>query len=111
MTRSSKHLDSDFDREGDANAHQVVYLVRRPGYEFVLSIPTTRVADPGGEQARFQARFGDQQQGQEFVLNLEVLEDFYESLTRLMEYVRIAQQQHPHKDASRLDRGDPPTPE
>jgi hypothetical protein len=109
MTRSSEHLDTDVDRERDASAHQVVYLVRRPGYEFVLSIPATRVADPSGEQARFQARFGDQHQGQAFVLNLEVLEDFYESLSRLMEYVRIEQQQCPHKYALRPDHGGPPT--
>jgi hypothetical protein len=109
MTRSSEPLDSDFDRVRDASAHQIVYLVRRPGYEFVLSIATTRVTNPSGEQARFQARFGDQHQGQEFVLTLEVLEDFYESLSRLMEYVRIEQQQCPHKYALRPDHGDTPT--
>ena len=30
MTQSPEHLDTDFDREGDGNTHQVVYLVRRP---------------------------------------------------------------------------------
>jgi hypothetical protein len=109
MTRSSERLDTDFDRERDASTEQVVYLVRRPGYEFVLSIPTARVADPSAQQARFQARFGDQRQGQEFVLNLAVLEDFYESLTRLMEYVRLEQQLYPRKSAMRPDDGGTPT--
>ena len=32
---------------------------------------------------------GMRRQGQEFVLSLEALEDFYENLSRLIEYVRI----------------------
>jgi hypothetical protein len=109
MTRSPEHLDTDCDQERDAHTRQIVYLVRRPGYEFVFSVPTTRVADLSGEQARFQARFRDQQQGQEFVLSLEDLEDFYASLSHLIEYVRIEQQQRPRTDEVRPDHGDSPT--
>ena len=107
MTQSPEHLDTDFDREGDGNTHQVVYLVRRPNYEFVFSIPTSRIAYLSGEQARFQIRFRDRHQGQEFVLSLEALEDFYENLSRLIEYVRI-EQQHPRTYELRPDHGDSP---
>jgi hypothetical protein len=108
MTPSPEHLDTDFDRERDASTYQMVYLVRRPGYEFVFSVPTTRAAYLSGEQAQFQARFRDQHQGQEFVLSLEVLEDFYESLSHLIEYVRI-EQQHPHTYEVKPDQDNSPT--
>jgi hypothetical protein len=104
MTRSSEHHDADFDRERDATTHQVVYLVRRPDYELVFSIPTTRVAYLSGEQARFLGRFRGRHQEQEFVLSLEELEDFYESLSRLMEYIR-SEHQGPHTDQLRPEPG------
>jgi hypothetical protein len=108
MTPSPEHPDPDFDRERDASTHQLVYLVRRPGYEFVLSVPTTQVAHLSGEQARFQARFREQHQGQEFALSLEALEDFYESLSRLIAYVHL-EQQRPRTYTVRPDHGDSPT--
>jgi hypothetical protein len=108
MTPSPEHPDTDFDRERDASTHQMVYLVKRPGYEFVFSVPSAQVAHLSGEQARFQARFRDQHQGQEFVLSLEVRKDFHESLSRLIAYVRI-EQQRPRTSALRPDHGDPPT--
>jgi len=108
MIRSPEHLDTDFDRERDANTYQMMYLVKRPGYEFVFSVPIMRIADLSGEQARFQIRFRGQHQGQEFVLSLEDLEDFYASLSHLIEYVRIEQQQRPRTDEVRPAHGDSP---
>jgi hypothetical protein len=97
MAQSSEHLDTDSNRERDANTYQVVYLIRRSGYEFVLSVPTVRAAYLSGAQARFQVRFRDPHQRQECVLDRKALEDFYESLCRLMEYVSIERQRHPRK--------------
>jgi hypothetical protein len=71
MTPSPGHLDTDFDRERDANMYQVVYLVRRPGYEFVFSVPTTHAAYLSGAQALLQVRFREPSQRQEFVLELK----------------------------------------
>jgi hypothetical protein len=102
MTRSPEHLDTDFDRERDANVYQMVYLTRRPGYEFAFSVPTTHAAHLSGAQALLHVRFRKPLQGREFVLDLEVLEDFYESLCRLMEYVSIERQKHPQQSDLRL---------
>jgi hypothetical protein len=87
MTRSPEPLDTDSDREREGHRYQVVYLVKRSGYEFVFSVPTTHAAYHSSEQALFQARFPGQHQEQAVVLDLTALEDFYESLSRLMEYV------------------------
>jgi hypothetical protein len=107
MTRSPEHPDADVNRQRDANTHEVVYLVRRPTYEFVFSVPTAASGSLSGEQARFQARFRERQQEQAFMLSLETLQDFYESLTHLMEYVHI-EQQHSRQDQPTPDRNDAP---
>ena len=109
MTQPSEHLDTDSDRERDADMYQVIYLIRRSGYEFVLSVPTTRAAYLSGAQARFQVRFRDPHRRQECVLDRKVLEDFYESLCRLMEYVSLERQRHPRKNELGPQPDVPPT--
>jgi hypothetical protein len=42
----------------------------------------------------FQVRFKDQQQIPGFVLSIEEMEDFYEGLCQLIEYVRAEQLKH-----------------
>lgn len=110
MTRTPEHLDPDFDRERDADMFQVAYLVKHPGYELVFAIPTGHAAFLSGEQAFLQVRFRDRHQGQEFVLKLEVLEDFYESLSRLMEYFNLERQKSLGKHRVRQHDDVPPTP-
>jgi hypothetical protein len=92
MTPTPEHRDPDFHREHDPSRFQVVYLVKRPSYEFVYYSPTAPAAYPSGEQAFVQMRFQDRHRGQAHVLELEVLEDLYESLSRLMEYLNIERQ-------------------
>ena len=92
MTRSPEPIDGDSDEDPHANAYQVVYLVKRPTYEFILAIPETQTPSHSERPAVFQVHFRNQPQGQGFMLDLQGLEDFYESLSRLMEYVRIEQQ-------------------
>jgi hypothetical protein len=102
MTQSLEHLDADFGRERDDNLYQMVYLTRRPGYEFAFSVPTTHAAYLSGAQALFHVRFRKPPQGREVVLDLKALEDFYESLSRLMEYVSIERQKRPQQSELRL---------
>jgi hypothetical protein len=92
MTLTPEHRDPDFHREHDPSRFQVVYLVKRPSYEFVYYSPTAPAAYLSGEQAFVQMRFQDRHRGQAHVLELEVLEDLYESLSRLMEYLNIERQ-------------------
>jgi hypothetical protein len=97
MTRTPEHLDPDANQERDADMFQVVYQVKRPSYEFAFAIPAGHDAFLSGEQAFLQVRFRDQHQGQAFVLALDVLEDFYESLSRLMEYCSTERQKSLNK--------------
>lgn len=96
MAQTPKHLDPDFNRERDADTFQVIYLVKRPGYEFAFAIPTRQAAFLGGEQAFLQVRFRGRHPSRAFVLTGDVLEDFYESLSRLIEYFHIEQQKSLH---------------
>jgi len=95
MTQCDEHLDTDFDRQRDANMYEIVYVIKRPGYEFVLSVPTAQTAAAGDASGLFQLRFRKPHQEWEVVLDLKALEDFYESLSRLMEYVSIERQKSP----------------
>ena len=95
MTQYAGHLGTDFDQERDANMYEIVYLIKRPGYEFVYSVPTAHTADGSDAPALFQLRFRQPHQEREVVLDLKALEDFYESLSRLMEYVSIERQKSP----------------
>ena len=92
MTQSREHLGTDSDRERDAQMYEVVYLIKRPGYEFVFSVPTTRSADLSDALGLFQLRFRKPHQDREIVLDLKALEDLYESLSRLMDYVNTERQ-------------------
>jgi hypothetical protein len=87
--RSPDYLDRDDEREDDPEMYDVVYLVKRPAYEFVFAVPKTPAALLRGRHAFFQVRFRNELEEQGFVLDLEALEDFYEGLSRLMEYVNI----------------------
>lgn len=95
MTQSTGHLDTDFDRERNANMYEIVYVIKRPGYEFVFSVPTAHSADSSDASALFQLRFRKPHQECEVALDLKALEDFYESLSRLMEYVSTERQKSP----------------
>ncbi len=92
MTPCTEHRDTDFERAHDAHGYEIVYVIKRPGYEFALAVPTAHTADVSEASARFQLRFRGAHREREVVLDLKDLEDFYESLSRLMDYVRIERQ-------------------
>jgi hypothetical protein len=89
MMPCGEHRATDPDREHDAQRYETVYVIKRPGYEFALSVPTTHTTDVAEASARFHLRFRGAHQGRDVVLDLKALEDFYESLSHLMEYVNI----------------------
>ena len=92
MTQRAEHLDTDFGWERDANRYEIVYVIKRPGYEFVFSVPTAHTADVSAPPPLFRLRFRTPHQERGVVLDLRALEDFYESLSRLMEYINIERQ-------------------
>jgi hypothetical protein len=87
MTPCVEQHDTELDY--DAPRYEIVYVTKRPGYEFVFAVPTTPTGGAGKASARFQLRFRGSHREREVVLDLQALEDFYESLSRLIDYVRI----------------------
>ena len=88
MPGSPDGMDSGCNWEARRANYQVMYLVKRPAYEFVFATPTGPPLFHGIERAFFQVRFKAQPQTDSFALNLEELEDFYDALTQLVEYIR-----------------------
>jgi len=89
IPQSPEPLETDVEWESDPQMYDVVYLVKCPAYEFIFAVPKTQAALLRGQHAFFRVRFRNQPEEQGFVLDLESLEEFYEGLSRLMEYIRI----------------------
>jgi hypothetical protein len=95
MSLSPEHPQNDVDWERIEQTHHVVYLVKRAAYEFEFRVPKTRVGFLGAARAFFHVRFKKEtRQPQSFVLSLEELEDFYDGLSGLMEYLRYERERH-----------------
>jgi hypothetical protein len=72
---------------------EVVYLVKRPGYAFMLRRPKTRSHGVNEGRESWHVRFRDRQGSQTGILDLEGLQDFYDSLSQLMEYIHSEREQ------------------
>jgi hypothetical protein len=68
--------------------YQIMYLVKRPSYEFIFAIPEDHRQFLSTDGPLFQLRFKDQRQAHDVVLNLDELEDFYAGLSQLVEYIK-----------------------
>lgn len=63
MSRSFEPLHTGSGQECEAAMGDIVYLVKRPGYEFVLTVPTARPHCLNWGQTCFQVRLRDQHSG------------------------------------------------
>jgi hypothetical protein len=88
MNLYPEHVGIDFDWDHITETHEIMYLVKRASYEFIFAVPKKRRSFQGEERPFFQVRFKDQCQLPGFILDIEEMEDFYEGLVRLMEYVQ-----------------------
>ena len=88
MALSPENVDTEFDRHPIMETHDIMYLARRPSYEFCLAIPRERATHSGEERPLQHVRFKDQCQMPGLVLEVDKMEDFFEGLSGLMEYVR-----------------------
>jgi hypothetical protein len=88
MPGSPKRTDAGPAWKSPQEAYQLMYLARRPSYEFSFAIPEDRRLFLSADRALFQLRFKDQRQAHDFELNLDELEDFYEGLSQLVEYIK-----------------------
>ncbi len=88
MPGSPKRTDADSAWKSQWATYQIMYLAKRPSYEFVLAVPNGHRHLLSADRALVQMRFKDQRQAQEFVLDIDELEDFYEDLSQLVEYIK-----------------------
>jgi hypothetical protein len=88
MPGSPKRIDADFVWKSPRVPYQVMYLAKHPSYEFIFAIPEEHPLFFGADQALLQMRFKEQRQAHDVVLNLDELEDFYQGLSRLVEYIK-----------------------
>ena len=66
----------------------VLCLIKRSGYEFVVVAPMQSPTCPSWEQVHVQARHKQRGQTWEYILTQQELQTFYEGLTVVMEYLR-----------------------
>jgi hypothetical protein len=67
--------------------HEIMYVVKRPSYEFCFTVPRKRTTHLCEERPRLLVRFKDQCQIPGLVLDIGQMKDFFEDLSRLIECV------------------------
>jgi hypothetical protein len=87
MPGSPKRMEADSAWKSPLATYQVMYLAKRPSYEFIFAIPNHPLF-LSAERPMFQMRFKHQRQAYDVELNLDELEDFYEGLSQLVEYIK-----------------------
>jgi hypothetical protein len=87
MGSSSENVDSEYDSGRLMESHEIMYLAKRPSYEFCFAVPRRQATQLSAERPLLQLRFKDQCQMSDLVLEIDEMEDFFDGLSRLMEYV------------------------
>jgi hypothetical protein len=88
MTLSREHADAEFDWDHLRETHEIMYIVKRPAYEFCFGVPRQQANRTGKARPLLQVRLKDQCQMPGLVFEISWMEDFYEGLSRLMGSVR-----------------------
>jgi hypothetical protein len=94
MALLSEHVDAAFDWDRISETHEIVYLVKRSTYELLFAIPRRRACYLGEDRPLFQVRFKYPYQIPGLIFGIEEVEDFYDGLSQLMEYVQMEQGGH-----------------
>ena len=95
MTPCPEPADIPCDWEHPVQPHEILYLVKRRRYEVTLAVPRRHAIDWHEDQALLHVHLNDQDGMHGFVFTFEEMADFYESLSRCLEYVRAEQQKRP----------------
>src|ERR687888_342123 len=88
MSLFRERPDGDIYWEHLEDSHHVVYLVKRPAYAFVFALPRIPSPTLGAELAFFWIRLMETHQRCDIALGLGELEDLYNDLHLLMDYMR-----------------------
>jgi hypothetical protein len=89
MAGSPNHTDADRGWESHETTYHIMYRVKRPRYDFIFAIPLDYPLYLDADRAILQVCFKGQCQSNSGVLDLEELQDFYDSLGHLVEYIRV----------------------
>lgn len=90
MSKCSKSLHTNTHQGDDVlPLDDIVYLVKRPGYAFMLILPKACSHQVEKGRLNGSVRFLDRHRRQGGRLDLEGLQDFYDNLSQLMEYLHI----------------------
>jgi hypothetical protein len=92
MTFSSENINIALGWEQIAETHDILYLVKRPSYEFLFAVPRKGATSLHDNQPVFLTRFKDRCQLLGFTLEMSEMKDFYEGLTSWIEYVQVEQE-------------------
>jgi hypothetical protein len=87
MRSSSENVGTEYDWGHIMESHENVYIVKRPSYEFCFAMPRRQAAQLSMERPLLQVYFKGQCQIFELILEIDGVEDFFDGLSRLMEYV------------------------
>jgi hypothetical protein len=71
--------------------------VKGSTYEFLFAVPRKRACYLGEDRPLFQVRLKYRCQIPGLTFDIEDVEDFYDGLSRLMEYVQMEQDRHPEQ--------------
>ena len=88
MAPPPENSDTEFDQQRLTAGYEIMYFARRPSYEFCLAVPRRRATHSGEQRPFLQVRFKDQSQMPGVILEVGQMEDFFDGLSRLMDYVR-----------------------
>jgi hypothetical protein len=87
MTLFPNKTETAFSGEGISATHEIVYLVKRPLYEFCFAIPKSQAIFESNGGPLLQVRFSGQSQLHALILKMGEMEDFFDGLCRLMDYI------------------------
>lgn len=96
MNRGSKpHHVPGHQRHEASPMGDVIYLIKRPGYAFMLRRPTTPSRSVNEAKGSWHIHFCDRHGRQAGILDLEGLQDLYDNLGQLLEYLHTERGQPP----------------
>jgi hypothetical protein len=87
MTLSPYKTGTEFHPEGIPTTHEIVYFVKRSLCEFCFAIPKSQSTFERNGGPLFQVRLTGQNQLHGLVLELDETEDFFDRLSRLIDYI------------------------
>jgi hypothetical protein len=89
MTRCPIDVDMKFGWQRIVEGPEIMYLVKRPSYEIFLAVSERSATHPPEERPLLHVHLKDQGRMPSLILEIGQMEDFFEGLSRLLEYVHV----------------------